>query len=175
MSGWGTLADKTCTTIDKGPAKHRRCKFPFVWMNHTHTTCSSSNPPSYYDENCKLLQNGFEDAEILDEKGDLITKCYHLTNSGLAGWCGTCVEGTRPSQPGFCPKRLRPGRWKNTPTEIEGHFGRPSTFENWGICSLQCLPWPQKLRATMLQVKKKLKSLKTADLSAEKMKTVRNG
>ena len=102
VSGWGTLADKTCTTIDKGPAKHRRCKFPFIWMNHTHTTCSSANPPSYYDEDCKLLaesavQNtgvkrlGYQhkidlpDTEIVDESGNLITKCFTL-NPGTAGW-----------------------------------------------------------------------------------------
>ena len=55
VSGWGLRAQRDCNTIDKGPAKHQRCKFPFVWMNLTHTTCHSASTPSYSDKNCKLL------------------------------------------------------------------------------------------------------------------------
>ena len=55
VSGWGLRAQRDCNTIDKGPAKHQRCKFPFVWMNLTHTTCHSASTPSYSNKNCKLL------------------------------------------------------------------------------------------------------------------------
>ena len=80
----------------KGPSKHRQCKFPFVWMNHTHTTCSSANSPSFYDPDCKLLSQTLEvgssmataalpDTEIVDETGKLVTKCF-TPSSGDYGW-----------------------------------------------------------------------------------------
>ena len=61
-------------------------------MNHTHTSCSSANPPTYYDEDCKDLaaQQEIGDSEIVDENGNLITKCY-TQSAGDAGWYVTVV------------------------------------------------------------------------------------
>ena len=56
-------------------------------MNHTHTSCSSANPPTYYDEDCRNLaaQQEIGDSEIVDKNGNLITKCY-TQSAGDAGW-----------------------------------------------------------------------------------------
>jgi hypothetical protein len=94
VSGWGTLADQKCTTDDKGPAKHRKCAFPFNWMNQTHRACTFGNTPSYYDEDCKRLADilqettggaAKEETEIVDSQGKLIKKCF-THNPGKAGW-----------------------------------------------------------------------------------------
>ena len=63
-----------------------------------HRSCSSANPPSYYDDNCRLLaqnlqpsepseyySNSENEAEIIDTNGQLITKCF-AQFPGATGW-----------------------------------------------------------------------------------------
>lgn len=69
--------------------------------------------------------------------------------------CATCVDDASPGESGFCPKRRRKqsalvnklGRnWE------EMEYGRPTTTEHWGVCSIQCLPRTSVPTATSLQV-----------------------
>ena len=78
--------------------------------------------------------------------------------------CGTCVDGAKPGQHGYCPTRKRKRKLRKPPRRKVGGFrsnfqalspnvGMPSTHENWGLCSMQCLPASiSSLRTTTLQV-----------------------
>ena len=161
VSGWGLRAQRDCNTIDKGPAKHQRCKFPFVWMNLTHTTCHSASTPSYSNENCKLLtaqetaeghhhQIDTPETKIVDESGNRITECY-TSHPGKAGWCATCVVGAKKGQAGFCRKKLNKPRRLPHGAKPKKHFGRPTASENWGLCSMNCNPIPANMKHHLIQ------------------------
>ena len=77
--------------------------------------------------------------------------------------CGTCVDGAKPGQHGYCPTRKRKRKLRKPPRKVGGfrsnfqalspNVGMPSTHENWGLCSMQCLPASiSSLRTTTLQV-----------------------
>ena len=66
--------------------------------------------------------------------------------------CSTCVENAQKGQAGYCRKKMRPQKSWSHNTKPRKHFGRPTTSENWGLCSIQCSPVPMNLRANKLQV-----------------------
>ena len=89
-----------------------------------------------------------------------LLKCRHMHLTFCR--CGTCVDGAKPGQHGYCPTRKRKRKKKPQRKKLGGFrsnfqvlsptVGMPSAHDNWGLCSMQCLPTSISLRTTTLQV-----------------------
>ena len=101
----GSLADKSCNTLEGGPNVHQQCSFPFVWKGQLHNHCAHSHTPSAFDKHCKRLRKQYPDIlknmrrnedenegddydtgiTLKDENNDVITTCFP-DHPGTFGW-----------------------------------------------------------------------------------------
>ena len=141
VAGWGRISDDKCTTDEFGPSPNTKCKFPFRFHSISFSSCVKMASPTNQDKICRSLKvlkrikpfpdDGVHSINVRTKNStnNLLSTCYNMTH-GSYGWCGTCLEGTRPGQPGYCgPKAKR--------DETEIIDVKPN--ENWGFCNKNCV------------------------------------
>ena len=141
VAGWGSLADKNCTTGKYGPNPYTICAPNFKYQNKTYSECAETPSPSSNDLLCQQLvksnhltifpEPGYTQTDIFDASEKLLTTCYNfpLDNKGPYGWCATCQKHAMPGQPGYCG---------SYPFDNNEEHGIPTAVEGWGYCEKQC-------------------------------------
>ena len=154
VAGWGSVADKQCTTGKYGPDPYTLCAPRLTYNGKNKSGCTTIPSPSSNDILCQQLiksknlirfpEEGYTHTEIVDDKEKLLTTCYNfpMNNTGPYGWCATCQKQTMPGQtPGFCgvfPPNNNETLWS------------PTATKGWGYCEKQCVKNLTD-RPTMLQ------------------------
>ena len=161
VAGWGSDADRNCTTGKYGPDPYTMCAPNFKYQNESNSKCVKLPSPSSTDTLCKELikrknltcfpEPGYTQTDILDDSENLLTTCYNfpLNTIGPYGWCATCQKHARPGQPGYCGFDAL-----NNDEEL----GIPTATKGWGYCEKQCLSYHAKNKTLLSEVQLELVS-----------------
>ena len=143
MAGWGSVAEKECTTGKYGLNPYTKCAPNFNYQNKSYSKCFTAPSPSSNDLLCLQLvesknltifpEPGYTQTDIFNKKNKILTTCFNFPSSndkdGPYGWCVTCQKDALQGQPGFC------GR---SPLNINEELSMPTSTTGWGYCDKQC-------------------------------------
>ena len=142
VAGWGSVAEKDCTTGKYGPDPYTLCAPSFDYQTKSYTECFTTPSPSSNDLLCLKLANsknltifpepGYTQTDILNKNNQILTTCFNfpMSNaSGPYGWCETCKKDTMQGQPGYCG---------SSPLNINEERSIPKSTKGWGYCDKQC-------------------------------------
>jgi len=152
VAGWGNTEKnaENCITDNRGPERNKRCRFPFVYDNQkgSLTECqtglksfpSSNNKKcrQFLEANDKFDWKGVSYVEIWYNRHTVSTKCFSTEGVDDYGWCGTCVEGAKEGEPGYClpPNEGVTANDHGDRDDEERTVVKPG--QNWGYCNPYC-------------------------------------
>jgi len=184
VAGWGQSETEVgnCLTDNRGPARNKRCRFPFVFQDPTKPATESLPSQRECQKNTKNFpsnQNGkceqFNEAnpefdwtevsyiQIWYNKRSVSTKCFSPDKVKKYGWCGVCLEEAQEGEPGHCVAHEM--SHNNHDDRDDEERTVVTMGKNWGYCSPSC----EKILSADGEAKKK--TLKETQLTIFDPKT----
>jgi len=151
VAGWGRTekTQNNCYTDNRGPAKVKKCRFPFFHEKDSgekYTECQMNKVsfPSNANGKCKQFRDTNPDFEwekhsfirIKYNNGKATTHCYSPVNLEKTGWCGVCKTGANEGEEGFCDGDMTRNDQENRDNDDEITVVKEGS--NWGYCSKEC-------------------------------------
>jgi len=150
VAGWGRTEEDipNCMTDNRGPAKMKRCRFPFLHeldMDDEFRECQKLKKsfPSTGNSKCQQFKKAKPDFKwedhsfirILYNRGKKSTDCYSDVGIEEHGWCGVCKEGANEGEEGYCDKGMKASDAADRDEEERTIVKEGS---KWGYCTKEC-------------------------------------